>query len=431
MDGTRSIEEVGGLWAMLTSKPHSYGVEAVMSVVNRFTSGKREHNDILIKVDDTNRRNIRQYNPEDFVIAADKVNLSERRLRIPHIIHYMPTLLCPQNCVYCYAKRSPILESDALSMERLREVFEELAGLGVEAIQLTGGDPMVHPKMLEIMEMVRSFGMAIELPTKLGLSREKASRLIDIGINEIQISLDSSDPQTLDYMVGVTNYHRKVFQCLDYLREIGMRVRINSVLTSHNISQVGNLLDYLGSFSNIFRVTLSPYGRSMWCHNDANFISENDLLRVQAEADKRIASFPHMQIIVGGIAAKPPVNFQERYDAWEARAQCSGNRDGFVILPNGQVTVCEGLYDHPSFLIGNLATQSVMEVWESPEAKALIYPDQTTVPDGPCRTCSTFVQCHSQRGRCWRDVVKAYGCDKHYYPDPRCPSAPQGALRLG
>jgi len=316
-------------------------------------------------------------------------------------------------------------------MERLREVFGELAGLGVEAIQLSGGDPMVHPGILEIMQIARNFGMAIELPTKLGLSREQASRLIDMGIKEIQISLDSSDSRTLDYMVGVAGYHKKVFQCLDALRQAGMRVRINCVLTSHNLPQIGDLLDYLGSFSNIFRVTLSPYARSMRRHRDTNFISEEDLLQVQTEVDKRTASFPHMQMKVGGIAAGLPASSKERNSAWEARAQCSGNRDGFVILPNGQVTVCEGLYDHPSFLIGNLATQSVMEMWESPRAKALIYPDQTAVPDGPCRTCGTFVQCHSQRGRCWRDVVKAYGWDKPHYPDPRCPLAPQGALRLG
>jgi hypothetical protein len=67
-----------------------------------------------------------------------------------------------------------------------------------------------------------------------------------------------------------------------------------------------------------------------------------------------------------------------------------------------------------------------MEMWNSPEALALIHPDQSAVPEGPCRTCGAFEECHSRQGRCWRDVLKSYGWDKPYYPDPRCPWAPPG-----
>ncbi|NJL28834.1 MAG: hypothetical protein HC897_13555 [Thermoanaerobaculia bacterium] len=61
---------------------------------------------------------------------------------------------------------------------------------------------------------------------------------------------------------------------------------------------------------------------------------------------------------------------------------------------------------------------------------ALIHPRRADVPEGPCRSCADFDRCNSDRGRCWRDVLKSYGWDKPHFPDPRCPLAPQGN-RLG
>lgn len=69
---------------------------------------------------------------------------------------------------------------------------------------------------------------------------------------------------------------------------------------------------------------------------------------------------------------------------------------------------------------------AVMEMWNSPQALALLYPDQLAVGDGPCATCDDFVECNAVRGRCWRDVIKSYGLDKSHYPDPRCPKAAVG-----
>jgi radical SAM protein with 4Fe4S-binding SPASM domain len=203
-------------------------------------------------------------------------------------------------------------------------------------------------------------------------------------------------------------------------------VRVNSVLTPINLSTVGALLDYLGGLGNVSRVSLTPYGRSLFCHSDELFISVEDIARVQAEIASRRPLYPHMRINMSGGGAEPPASPEEAMLRWKGRAFCTANRHGFVILPDGRVTVCEELYDHPEFIIGDLKRQSVMEMWNSPEALALLHPDQAAVPEGPCGGCEVFDECNSYKGRCWRDVLKSYGWDKPYYPDPRCPWAPAG-----
>jgi radical SAM protein with 4Fe4S-binding SPASM domain len=227
-------------------------------------------------------------------------------------------------------------------------------------------------------------------------------------------------------MVGVKGYHNRVFRVLENLRLAGIQVRVNTVLTPLNIPTIGHLIDFLGGLGHVVRLSLTPYGRSLFCHNDELFVSPEDLARVEEERQLRADLYPHMIVTASG--GPPPISEdpEERAQRFRERSLCSANRHGFVILPDGRVTACEELYDHPSFLLGDLRRQSVMEMWNSPEALALLHPDQSTIPDGPCRTCAQFSKCNFNPGRCWRDTVKAYGQERPYFPDPRCPWAPPG-----
>jgi radical SAM protein with 4Fe4S-binding SPASM domain len=426
MNGDRTLREVGELWAELTGKPGEAGADDVDKIVTYYTTGDRLTNGLLVEVDEANRAGIRQYDPMDFVIPASRVDVKDPRMRKPYMIYFLPTLYCPQKCVYCYAHTCPRPEKDSISLERLREVFAELGGLGVEVIQMSGGEVFARKDIFKIIEAVFAAGMTVDIPTKLGVNYEQALRLKELGVPIVQVSLDSTDPAILERMVGVRNYRARVFKVLDDLRRAGMPVRVNSVLTPLNLSTVGSLIDYLGGLGNVTRLSITPYGRSLFCHSDELFVSPEQLAEAHAEIARKRPLYPHLRINVTGGGVPAPTDPEEQMRQWKGRAFCTANRHGFVILPDGKVSVCEELYDHPEFVIGDLKRQSVMEVWTSSEALALLHPDQAAVPEGPCKSCASFDECNSFKGRCWRDVLKTYGWDKHYYPDPRCPSAPPG-----
>ena len=88
--------------------------------------------------------------------------------------------------------------------------------------------------------------------------------------------------------------------------------------------------------------------------------------------------------------------------------------------------ICEELYSHESFIIEDLNRQTLREVWNFPRALELAFPEKAMVTDGACRDCPDFGRCHKGLGRCFRDAPKAYGTDRPYWPDPRCPRAPAG-----
>ena len=106
-------------------------------------------------------------------------------------------------------------------------------------------------------------------------------------------------------------------------------------------------------------------------------------------------------------------------------SECSALTTHMFILPDGKVTVCEQLYWHPQFIIGNVTTQSLKEVWHSPQALHLCSLSRQDInKESPCRECRLFEDCFSYQNRCWSDIIKAYGKDCWDFPDPRCCFAP-------
>ena len=50
---------------------------------------------------------------------------------------------------------------------------------------------------------------------------------------------------------------------------------------------------------------------------------------------------------------------------------CGILENRLFVLPDGKVTLCEQLYWHPQFILGDLKEQTLAEIWQSPRAKAL------------------------------------------------------------
>lgn len=369
-DGDRTVRDVVKLWADLSGKVSETAAADVDRLLAFHTTGESAELGVFVEVDERNRCAVRQYDPMDFVMPASRVNLTDPRLRKPYAVSYLPTLFCPQKCVYCNARPSPRPEDDLIPLARLQEIFAELRGIGVEVIRLTGGDPFARKDMFDVLESVFEEGMVPDIPTRLGLTYYEALRLKDMGVKLVQVSLDTTDPTILDRMVGVKGYHHRVFRMFDNLRHAGLSVRVNTVLTPMNAATIGRLIDFLGGLGNVSKLMLAPYGRSLFCNRGEVFLDADDRALVDLQTNDRAPLYPQMRIALDG-----------------ERAKCTANRHGFSILPDGRVTVCEELYDDPNFVIGDLRSQSVMEAWTSPCARSLALPWEMEEPAGSCRTC--------------------------------------------
>ncbi len=101
------------------------------------------------------------------------------------------------------------------------------------------------------------------------------------------------------------------------------------------------------------------------------------------------------------------------------------NMTNMVVLPDGNVTICEQLYWNPEYIIGNVFTDTISSIWQSDKALQLWRRKQSSInAKSPCRTCKVFEDCFVNGNRCFANIIKAYGIENSDYPDPRCYLAP-------
>ncbi|MBI4647186.1 MAG: SPASM domain-containing protein [Bacteroidia bacterium] len=114
-------------------------------------------------------------------------------------------------------------------------------------------------------------------------------------------------------------------------------------------------------------------------------------------------------------------DLKEKEEKFRKRVSCTGNIENFYILPDGKVTICEELYWHPKFIIGDLMKDSILDVWNSEQAQNIYNLKQDTIsPESACHDCAEFKSCRTFPGVCWKQILYAYGNDKWDFPDPRC-----------
>src|ERR1700758_4363143 len=144
----------------------------------------------------------------------------------PVLVHIIPMRRCNLDCGYCneydqVSKPVPIAE--------MKRRLDYLAAMGTSIITISGGEPLMHPELEEVIRHIRKHGMIAGMITNgFLLSKERISSLNAAGLEHLQISIDNVTPddvskkslKTLDSRLEWLSQHA-IFQ-----------VNINSVLGS-------------------------------------------------------------------------------------------------------------------------------------------------------------------------------------------------------
>jgi cyclic pyranopterin phosphate synthase len=161
----------------------------------------------------------------------DALNRPLRDLRIS------VTDRCNFRCVYCMPKEVfgrdyRFLErKELLSFEEIERLARMFAGLGVEKIRLTGGEPLVRKNVEELVAKLAAIdGMDMALTTNGSLLAQKAQSLADAGLQRVTVSLDSLDDEVFRTMNDVDFPVERVLGGIDAAAAAGMPVKVNMVV---------------------------------------------------------------------------------------------------------------------------------------------------------------------------------------------------------
>jgi MoaA/NifB/PqqE/SkfB family radical SAM enzyme len=142
----------------------------------------------------------------------------------PVLVQIIPARFCNLSCAYCneYDK-----VSDPAPLEEMYRRIDHLGRLGTAMIGISGGEPLTHPHLDEIIRRIRRTGAIAGMITNgYLLNVERIERLNRAGLDHLQISIDNIDPD------GVSKKSLKVLdKKLQMLAQHAeFHVNINSVV---------------------------------------------------------------------------------------------------------------------------------------------------------------------------------------------------------
>lgn len=142
---------------------------------------------------------------------------------------------CNLRCVYCMPLEGLdwMRRDELLTYEEIEQVVRAMAPLGLRRVRFTGGEPLVRRDLVELVRRVAAVpGIEdLALSTNAVLLAEHAGALHEAGLNRINVSLDSLQPERIDRIARREGSHRQIFEGLAAAEAEGFApLKINVVL---------------------------------------------------------------------------------------------------------------------------------------------------------------------------------------------------------
>lgn len=174
---------------------------------------------------------------EPVKIAASP--LTDAHGRIVRYLRLSVTDRCNLRCLYCNsnARTESIPHPMVLRYEEMLSIVDVAVSLGVHKVRLTGGEPFARKGFINFLEMLRGRypELDIRITTNATLVRPYVNVLRDVGINAMNISLDSFNAASFASITG-RNLLGEVLATIDALLKANIPLKINAVALRYTTS---------------------------------------------------------------------------------------------------------------------------------------------------------------------------------------------------
>ncbi|MFH0897592.1 MAG: radical SAM protein [Candidatus Bathyarchaeota archaeon] len=155
------------------------------------------------------------------------------------------TSRCNCSCYMCDLHRQ---EPQQISLEDAKKVLDFLAKNKFLIVYFTGGEPTLHPNVVEIVDYANRLGLVATMTTNGTPKKELLMRLKNAGLYLLSVSLDHWDAAVCEKIRNHKGIMAKQVETLKYLNEIGLRTYALSFLNSFLVEDgVEKLVKYVNN----------------------------------------------------------------------------------------------------------------------------------------------------------------------------------------
>ncbi len=299
------------------------------------------------------------------------ITLNEKRLKksqneninkdtiYPLNIQVELTTLCNLKCHYCYRKAGKE-GKNRLETKQLLSILDTLFLNGLQSVELTGGEPTLHPDFLEILEFCYDRVQLIGLMTNgTVLSKNLVKKLLPYKEKlVISISLDSHKPEIHDIRRGVKGAFNKTCKGIKLIAKHGFITRVSMAVDEETWEDVEETL----LLSKKLGAGMFTYGPVLPFGNAKNHFHEWKFnAKAVAEKEKTLKAKykDYIQLLQ-----------EDTMEKLNSPGSCGAGYRSVAMAPNGEIRPCV-TFDENYGIMGSLKDSSIDEVFSNQTIKLM------------------------------------------------------------
>ncbi len=315
-------------------------------------------------------------------------------------LYFYLTEGCNLACRHCWL--APKLDRSgttypSLPVELFEAAIHEARPLGLMGVKFTGGEPLLHPHISDLLAIVRREGLRLTMETNgVLMTPVLAAEIAQSPHAFVSVSLDGVDAETHEWVRGVPGSFEAARRGVRLLASAGLRPQIIFSLMRHNASQVEAIIQLagqLGAGSVKFNV-IQPIARGEKLHNADETMTIAELIQMGRRVERELAPATSLRLFFDY-----PQAFRDlsHIASGDGCSRC-GVKGILGVLASGEYALC-GIGEQVSELIfGAVGQDRLEEVWSNHPVLDAIRNDNPTRLAGICGRCV-------MKGRCLGSCV--------------------------
>jgi GTP 3',8-cyclase len=154
------------------------------------------------------------------------------------------TSRCNLKCIYCH-QEGDVAHQDEISCRMASNVAKAAADLGMRSIKFTGGEPLMRMDLEDLISQM-PVGLDLSLTTNGIFLANRAGSLADAGLDRLNISLDSLNPEIYRSITGCKDGDlNRVVEGIDAAKNVGLEpIKLNVVVLKQNELTIPQLIEF-------------------------------------------------------------------------------------------------------------------------------------------------------------------------------------------
>ncbi len=315
----------------------------------------------------------------------------EQEYKLDQIYFYL-TEGCNLRCRHCWIVpkyQSGDKSYPSLELELFRSIIQQAKPLGLVGVKLTGGEPLLHPNIHEILDVIRSEELGLTVETNGVLcTPELAEKMRATCENPfVSVSIDGMDAETHEWVRGVEGCFEAALDGIRNLVNAGFKPQIIMSLMKRNkdqIEPVVRMAESLGAGSVKFNL-IQPTARGEIMHEADETLSVQELVKLGKWVETTLSKSTDLKLMYSHPAAFKPLS-RMLGDNGDGCGSC-GIFGILGVLGNGSYALCGIGETVPELVFGHAAKDRLEHVWKNTHILNEIREGLPEKLEGICHDC--------------------------------------------